>query len=230
MEIELELQKKNSTQHLGFSFNRMVNAGFTGRDQEQVKHHLDELSAKGIDVPDETPLIYPVVPTALCSAPEIEVYGKESSAEVEYVLFVNQDNQVFVGIGSDHTDRNLEEHDIPRAKQICPNMFSPVVWDLNEVSGHWDDLSMKCIVQKNQEEILYQQGSLALLMSPDELMAFVSQKVKGTLKNSVIFSGTVKMETESFVYADNVWVELNDPVLNRSIQFSYAVKPLDYII
>ncbi|MCA1784687.1 MAG: DUF2848 family protein, partial [Desulfobacteraceae bacterium] len=35
----------------------MVNAGFTGRDQAEVRHHLDELSAKGIPVPDETPLI-----------------------------------------------------------------------------------------------------------------------------------------------------------------------------
>jgi len=208
----------------------MVNAGFTGRDQEEVKHHLDELSAKGIDVPDSTPLLYPVIPNTLSTAAQIEVYGKETAGEIEYVLFVKSDTEIYVGIGSDHTDRKLEEHDIPRAKQISPNLISPLVWDLNDVSDHWDNLSMECTVKKNQEETLYQKGSLSLLMSPKELLEFVSQKVKGPLNNTVIFSGTVKMETESFVYADSFSGKLIDPKLNRSIGFSYEIKPLDYMV
>lgn len=229
MEISLLLEKNNMIESVPFTVNRMVNAGFTGRDQKEVKHHLDELSAKGIDVPDSTPLLYPVIPNTLSIATQIEVYGKETAGEIEYVLFVKSDTQIYVGIGSDHTDRKLEEQDIPRAKQITPNIMSPLVWDLNDVSDHWDNLSMECTVKKGQEEILYQKGSLGLLMSPKELLEFVFGKVKGPLNNTVIFSGTVKMETESFIYADSFSGKLIDPKLNRSIGFNYKIKPLDYM-
>ncbi len=230
MEIQLSLQKNNTLTPLSFSFDKMINAGFTGRDQKEVKHHLDELSAKGIDVPDSTPVLYPVIPSALTTKTECDVYGDETSGEIEYVLFVKDKKTIYVGIGSDHTDRNLEEHDIPRAKQISPNLTSPVVWDLNDVDGHWDDLTMECSVQKEGKTLLYQKGGLGLLMSPDELLELISKKIQGPLENLVIFSGTVKMETDDFVFADNFSGLLTDPTLNRSIGFEYKVNPLDYMV
>ena len=233
MEISLFLEKNDATQAtqaIEFTVDRMVNAGFTGRDQDEVQHHLDELSAKGIDVPDSTPLLYPVIPNTLSVAPEIQVYGGETAGEIEYVLFVKNETEIYVGIGSDHTDRKLEEHDIPRAKQITPNLISPLVWKLEDVADHWDSLSMECSVKKDHEEFLYQRGSLGLLMSPKELLTFVSEKVEGPLKNIVIFSGTVKMETEAFVYADSFSGKLIDPKLNRCIGFDYKIKPLDYMV
>jgi hypothetical protein len=229
VEIQLSHQKNNTITPLSFSFDKMINAGFTGRDQKEVKHHLDELSAKGIDVPDQTPVLYPVIPSTLTIASEIDVYGDETAGEIEYVLFVKDKTCVYVGIGSDHTDRNLENHDIPRAKQITPNLISPVVWDLNDLADHWDDLRMECSVQKGKETFLYQKGSLSLLMSPDELLELISKKIKGPLENIVIFSGTVKMETEDFVFADRFSGLLVDPVLNRSIGFDYGVNPLNYM-
>ncbi len=229
MEIQLSLQKNNTLTPLSFSFDKMINAGFTGRDQKEVKHHLDELSAKGIDVPNETPVLYPVIPSTLTIDNKIDVYGDETAGEIEYVLFVKNKTCIYVGIGSDHTDRNLEEHDIPRAKQITPNLISPVVWDLNDVADHWDDLSMECTVQKEGETQLYQKGGLGLLMSPGELIELISKKVNGPLENMVIFSGTVKMETEDFVFAEIFSGLLIDPTLNRSIGFDYKVNPLDYM-
>ncbi len=230
MEISLILEKNNMSQVVPFTVNRMVNAGFTGKNQEEVKHHLDELAAKGIPVPESTPLLYPVIPNTLSTASEIEVYGEETSGEIEYVLFIKNDAEIYVGIGSDHTDRKLEENDIPRSKQITPNIISPLVWDLNDVADHWDSLNMECTVEKNQKKTLYQKGSLGLLMSPKELLEFVSQKVKGPLSNIVIFSGTVKMETDSFVFADAFSGKLVDPKRNRSIGFGYKIRPLDYMI
>ena len=229
MEIKLLLQNGHTLTPFSFSVDKMVNAGFTGRDQAEVRHHLDELSAKGIDVPDSTPTLYPVIPSALTTETSIEVYEEETSGEIEYVLFVKDSQEIYIGIGSDHTDRKLEEFDIPRAKQITPNLISPVVWDLNDVAEHWDDLSMECSVKKNGETYLYQKGGLGLLMSPSELIEFISKKIEGPLKNIVIFSGTVKMETEEFVFADTFSGLLSDPTLNRNIEFSYAVKPMNYM-
>ncbi len=230
MEIQLALQKDNTVISVPFSVDRMVNAGFTGRDQKEVRHHLDELAAKGIEVPDSTPLLYPVIPNTLTRAKDITVYDGQTAGEIEYILFVENKDRILVGIGSDHTDRKLEELDIPRAKQISPNVFSPLVWDLADVNAHWDELSMECTVQKDGEDILYQKGGLNLLMSPDELLDFVSKKIDGPLENIVIFSGTVKMETEEFVYADKFSGNLTDAALARSIAFEYTVKPMDYMV
>lgn len=229
MEIQLFLQKNHTLTPLSFTVDKMVNAGFTGRDQAEVRHHLDELSAKGIDVPETTPTLYPVIPSTLTCNPSIEVYGQETSGEIEYVLFVKNDKEIYVGIGSDHTDRKLEEFDIPRAKQITPNLISPVVWDLNDVVGHWDDLSMECTVKKGADTLLYQKGSLGLLMSPSELLEFVSKKIEGALDNTAIFSGTVKMETDDFVFADTFSGLLTDPTLDRRIGFSYSIHPMNYM-
>ncbi|MDT8378002.1 MAG: DUF2848 family protein [Desulfotignum sp.] len=229
MEIQLKLQKNGREIAVPFHVDRMVNAGFTGRDQKEVRHHLDELSAKGIEVPTETPLIYPVIPDTLTTAEKIVVYGPETSGEIEYVLFIKDETEIYVGIGSDHTDRKLEETDIPRAKQMCPNVISPVVWDLEDVAGHWDDLVMSCRVEKDGSDLEYQKGSLDLLMSPAELMAFVAGKVTGPLSDMVIFSGTVKMETPEFVFADHFSGRLTDPVLKRELVFTYRIHPMDYL-
>ncbi len=230
MDIRLILEKDKKQTPLDFHVDRMINAGFTGRNQAEVRHHLDELSAKGIPVPDETPLIYPVIPATLTMADKIVVYEQETSGEIEYVLFIKNENEIYVGIGSDHTDRKLEETDIPRAKQMCPNIIANRVWDLTDVAGHWDDLVMACRVEKNGSDLVYQNGGLDLLMSPAELMAFVSDKVTGPLTNMVIFSGTVKMETPEFVFADRFSGSLTDPVLKRELAFSYRICPMDYMV
>ena len=91
MDIQLIREKDKKQTPLRFHVDRMVNAGFTGRDQAEVRHHLDELSAKGIPVPDETPLIYPVIPATLICDEKIVVYGQQTSGEIEFVLFVKNE-------------------------------------------------------------------------------------------------------------------------------------------
>ena len=76
------------------------------------------------------------------------------------MLLIENDDRVYVGVGSDHTDRKLEEWDIPRAKQICPNIIGPKVWALEDVAGHWDELTLRCRQVVDSAEILYQEGKL----------------------------------------------------------------------
>lgn len=229
LQIDLTLETGEGSRALTFSYARMVNAGFTGKNQEEVRHHLDELAEKGIEVPDSTPTLYPVVARALSTESIMEVFGNETSGELEYVLFVKNENEVYVGVGSDHTDRNLEEFHIPRSKQICPNIVSGTVWPLAELQAHWDSLKMSCTVVKDGKEILYQEGTLGLLLNPAELMDFVKSKIDGALENIVIYSGTFKMLTDEFVYADRFSGELVDEKTNRKLSFSYDVLPLDYM-
>ena len=116
MEIILELQTKEGISALSFIYDRMVNAGYTGKNQDEVRKHIEELAAKGIPGPASTPTLYPVICNTLTTEPAVEVYSEKTSGEAEYALLVVNENEVYVGIGSDHTDRHLEETDIPQSK------------------------------------------------------------------------------------------------------------------
>jgi len=229
MEIVLTLEEKDRSEPLNFAYTRMVNAGYVGRDQEEVRRHIDELAKKGIPGPKHTPTLYPVIPRTLLTDSKIEVYGNETCGEVEYVLLIENENTIYVGVGSDHTDRHLEETDIPRAKQICPNVISRRVWSLAEVTDHWDDLVIEASVVKEGEEILYQQGPLALIMDPKSLMEFVASKVKFPLENLIIYSGTLGSLTGEFVFGEQFMAKLTDPKLGRSLNLSYEVLPMNYM-
>ena len=229
MKLELVLESKQGRRELAFTYSRMVNAGYVGKNQEEVRRHIEELAAKGIPGPKSVPVLYPVVCHALTTDSVIEVYGSETSGEVEYVLCVVSEDEVYVGLGSDHTDRHLEETDIPRSKQICPNLMGQTVWPLEEVESHWDDLLIAANVVKDGKDTLYQEGHLGLLLNPTELMSFVKSKIGGPLENLIIFSGTMGMLTGEFVFGERFSAKLMDEKLNRRLEISYDIRPLDYL-
>jgi hypothetical protein len=225
--IDLALERKDRQTPLRFAYKRMVNAGYTGRNQAEVRKHIEELARKGIPGPPTTPTLYPVIRQALVKDPVIEVYSRETCGEAEYVLLIENESRIYVGLGSDHTDRKLEEWDIPRAKQICPNVIGATVWALEDVVGHWDELVLRCRQVVDGKEILYQEGALSRLMAPKELMAFVCSKLGAPLDGTIIFSGTMAALTGGFVYGDKLSAELADPKLNRRLALEYDVHPLD---
>ena len=229
MKLELVLENKQERRDLAFTYNRMVNAGYVGKNQEEARRHIEELAAKGIPGPKSIPVLYPVICNALILDSEIEVYENETCGEVEYVLCIVTEDEIYVGLGSDHTDRHLEKTDIPRSKQICPNLMSRTVWPLKEVENHWDDLLMSANVVNQGEETLYQQGRLGLLLNPAELMSFVKSKIPGPLENIIIFSGTMGMLNGEFIFGEKFSPQLIDEKLNRRLEFSYNIKPLDYL-
>jgi hypothetical protein len=226
LDLNLVLERTYERRPLIVACDRMVNAGYVGKNQQEVRRHIQELAAKGIPGPKSTPTLYPVVCRALTTDSVIEVYGDKTSGEAEYVLLVVSEDHVYVGVGSDHTDRRLEESDIPRAKQICPNVLSRTVWPLAEVEKHWDDLLLSATVVKDGKTIRYQEGRLGLLLNPAELMDFVKQKIRGPLKNLVIFSGTMGMLTHDFVFAERFSARLIDEKLGRRLEATYDIFPL----
>ncbi|MEJ2024832.1 MAG: DUF2848 family protein [Deltaproteobacteria bacterium] len=123
----------------------------------------------------------------------------------------------------------MEGTDIPRAKQICPNIISRRIWPLAEVMNHWDDLAIEARVVKKGKEILYQQGLLALIMDPKALMEFVASKVPAPLEDLIIYSGTLGSLTGEFVFGEEFSAKLTDPKLGRSLDLRYKVLPMQYM-
>jgi hypothetical protein len=44
VEVSLTLERRAGREPLAFRYDRMVNAGYTGRNQAEVRHHIEELA------------------------------------------------------------------------------------------------------------------------------------------------------------------------------------------
>ncbi len=227
--LNLTLKKKSGIQPLSFSVRRMVNAGYVGRDQEAVREHIEELKKEGVPVPEETPALYPVASYLITTDDVLEVVDESTSGEAEFVLLL-ENGEIYVGVGSDHTDRNLEASSIIKSKQICPNVISSVVWPYEEVKAVWDKLVLRSWVGKGKKRLLYQEAKLFSIMSAEDIVSFVRSKVKDeNLNGLVIYSGTVPSLTGQIIYGDSFEVELYNPQTSDSLRCRYGIRLLNYL-
>ena len=227
--LHLTLKRKAKTESLDFSVRRMVNAGYTGRNQEAVRSHIEELKKEGVPAPEETPTLYPVASNLIIINDSLEVVDEFTSGEAEFVLLLDG-TKIYVGVGSDHTDRKLEVSSIIKAKQICPNVISPVVWLYEEIKDCWDDMTLRSWVEKNGQKILYQEAKLRAIMSVEDILAFVKSKViDSNLDGMIIYSGTIPVLGGETVYGDGFVVELYNPKNNDSLFCGYRIRLLDYM-
>lgn len=216
----LSLRVHGDTTSLTFSPEALVIAGFTGRDQDAVRHHIDELLEHGIPPPEEVPAFYVVPRELLTTTEEIEVSGTQTSGEAEPVLLCT-DNQWFVGVGSDHTARDLERVDILQSKKACQKVISREVFPYDSVAEHWDTMVLRSWV--GAEERPYQEGSLAELMPIPELLLHLRKTLGKEPDNLAIFLGTVPLRTRGFVFGDRYTVELSDRAEGTAVRATYAV-------
>jgi hypothetical protein len=209
-------------------YDKLIMAGYTGRDQREVQAHIDELRTHGIPAPSHIPTLFACAPALLTPAAEIAVLGEHTSGEGEAALFV-ADGEILVGVGSDHTDRALEVTDIPRSKQVCAKPVSATVWRFSDVADHWDELVLRSWVRDGGEPIRYQEGALARLMTPEDVLAYVRAHIQMPDEPMALFTGTLPLLTDGFRPAATFAVELTDPRRNRSLRCEYAVRLLNYL-
>lgn len=130
--LQLYLENGGKDLEFWFDMRRLVNAGYTERDQERVRKHIEELKKEGIPALDSTPTASEVITKLFYFEDEIELVGEKTSGEGEFVLLWGE-GQVYVGVGSDHTDHELETVSIIKSKQVYLNVMSNHVWDLQDV-------------------------------------------------------------------------------------------------
>lgn len=202
----------------------MLNAGYAGRTQEKVQEHIEELKKLGIPGPAEIPTLYPITFNQMTLKQHIDVQGEQTSGEIEYILLQHA-GEWLVTVGSDHTDRELEQFSVEKSKQACPNVLASCLWPVTEVLEHWDQIQLRAWVTKDGTSVLYQDETLAALLPFKELLDFVRSKLSGSLESIPIFSGTIAT-LEGLIFADSFKMEMVDPVLNRSIRHQYRIRPL----
>ena len=229
--LKIVLDSDGRKEEILFQIRRMVNAGYTGRNREAVRQHIEELRKEGVPAPESTPTAYEVISKLIYFDPEIEVIGNRSSGEAEFVLLCS-DHEVYVGVGSDHTDRELESVSIIKSKQICPNVMTPYVWRLNDVRKGWDEMILRSWVFNDKgEKILYQEAPLSVMMTPEDLMSFVKNKMEDKrLEGVVIYSGTIPLLGEKPNYNNYFEAELFNPDNGKKLNCAYNIQVLDFLV
>ena len=201
----------------------LVIAGWTGRDQAAVEHHIEELALLGVKRPSSTPVYYRVAAGFLTQSEQIQVLGQDSSGEAEPVLFSMREG-LFLGIGSDHTDRKVEAYSVAVSKQMCAKPVSRVLWDCREICGHWDELIVRSYIDEGKKRVLYQEGRLAQIRQPQNLID--GYVLSGKLPvGTVMFLGTFGAKG-GVRFATRFEMELFDPVLKRTIRHGYTIEAI----
>lgn len=227
MTFRFIIEEKTGKRRITYDLRGVILCGYTGRDQSAVQRHIEELKKDGIEPPSSVPTFYPKPPQGMALEGDIQVEGHETSGEVEYVLLVDG-NRVYVAVGSDHTDRELERINILKSKQVSPAILSRNLWNYKEIKDNWDQIEIRSWVLREGKRTLYQDSTLGTILPPEELIRLVQQQVKGSLKGIAIFSGTPPLVTEKIVFTDRFECELLDPVLKRKITIGYSIHTLDW--
>jgi hypothetical protein len=219
-DLTFTIDAQDTTTPLTLPIDQAVIAGWTGRDPVARDRHIAELEAIGIARPATTPIYYRVSARRLTTEDSIEVCGSDSSGEVEFVL-IGWQGRIFVGLGSDHTDRKVEAYSVTVSKQMCDKVMAPVLWELEDVIGHWDRMILRSHAWIGGKRELYQEGALDAMLPVSELIArgFEGGKLPD---GCAMFGGTFAAKG-GIRPASRFEFELEDPVLKRSIHHAYDV-------
>jgi hypothetical protein len=196
-------------------------AGWSGRYRASVQKHVDEMAAIGVPRPASVPVFYRCSATRLTTAEEIQVVG-----EVEFVL-IKTEGALWVGTGSDQTDRKVESYGITVSKQLCDKPIAPELWLYSELKPHWDELILRGRVITDGKKELYQQSAGSAIMPPAALIRQYTN-TDAMAEGWAMFSGTLPAiggirPSQRFAF------ELEDPVLGRSLRHEYTIHTLPIV-
>jgi uncharacterized protein DUF2848 len=205
------------------AIKNLVIAGWTGRNVAALEAHIKELEAIGVKRPKSVPIFYRVARSLLTTDDAIEVMADKSSGEVEFVLYALDDG-LWLGVGSDHTDRKAETIGVTLSKQLCAKPVGAVLWRYDEVKPHWDKLTLRAFATDGGARRLYQEGPVTNMRSPEELIRLHTGGDR-LAPGTAMFCGTFAVHG-GISTSGAFEMELDDPVLKRKLSHSYRIVSL----
>ena len=224
IKLELIVESQVAKEALSFEARRLVCAGWVGKDKGALQAHIDELAVEGIPGPGRTPIYMNFWPQLITTSEAIDVISGETSGELEFVVLKGSD-RLFIGVGSDHTDRGFEKYSIPASKQMYAKVMAPVVWPYWEIQSHWDQIVLRSWITSNHEKKLYQEDPLSAILNVEELMSGLPSEDNLSTEGLVLFSGTIATKA-GLVFGERFDFEMDDPILNRKIRHGYQICAL----
>ena len=198
-------------------------AGWTGRDPAAVEKHIRELEALGVKRPATTPIFYRVAAARLTTDDSIEAVGESSGGEVEFVLLQHA-GRLWVGAGSDHTDREVEKYGVTVSKQMCDKPIARCSGPTTRSRRIGTGCCCAPTWSKAASARSTRKAPVTAMLDPQRLIA--RSLPSGSLPDgTLMFCGTLAAHggvrpTSEFEF------ELEDPVLGRKIAHGYRVRTL----
>jgi len=223
MRLDLTIERRGGRERRPVEVAAVYNLGSAVRDMAAARAHQEEVERAGIANPrTPPPWVFPLAPWALVTDDAIAVQGPDTSGEVEIAMILA--DELYVGVGSDHTDRALERFSVQWSKQVCPNVLAPVVWPWAEIAAHWD----RCVLSSAVDGRPYQRFGVDHFLPPPACIEVLRSRVPAAPgQGIVLFSGTHASLDATLKLGGARWsVALEDPALGRAIRHDYTVSVL----
>jgi hypothetical protein len=222
--LAFERISADGTDEVMFDCEDLILAGWSARDEASVRGHMAELAEHGVPPPSSFPLFYRVSGYLVSQADRLEVLGPHTSGEIEYVIVAMHDG-LWVTVGSDQTDRMAEKYGVALSKQLAGKVLARTLWRLDEVRERWDSLVLRAHATIGSERVMYQEGALALMRTPDDLMQRYGKPLK---PGTIMMSGTLNA-IGGIRASSRFEMQLEDRAARRSIAHAYDISELPVI-
>ena len=238
--IEMTIQSKRDVARRTFLIGSVSGARFASRDVDGMRKRLDamlELDGHYSGATRTNPSIFHIGRYLLTQGSDIEVQGPMTGGEAE-VVAIRSGSEVFVSVGSDQCDRELDSLFPDKPKQMCPHPIASTAWPYDEVKCHWDSLRIYSHVVVGSHTVPLQDSALSELVDLEYLLAMDS--VKRLTDPMVLYCGSAPFldsaaemisdlnlpEETGMGVGDEFMVRLHDPVLDRTIEKRFRAIPL----
>ncbi len=221
--MDFKIVTKNGKSVISADIKNLMVVGFSGKDVEKTMEHIHELEKEGVKCPSEVPVPYQCDPQIVTRKEIIDVIGPKTSGEAEYLILCHE-GKFYIGIGSDHTDREMEAVSIHKSKQVCLKPCSVEFWDYEEVKDHLPQLRLISTQVVDGKEIDYQNGVAGDLLPFDVIIEKVQKEVP--LEDCLIYTGTVPL-LNGFRFGEQFSARLVDDQLGRELSLTYKIHVID---
>lgn len=221
--MDFKIVTKNGESVISADIKNLMVVGFSGKDVEKTMEHIHELEKEGVKCPFEVPVPYQCDPQIVTRKEVIDVIGPKTSGEAEYLILCHE-GKFYIGIGSDHTDREMEAVSIHKSKQVCLKPCSVEFWDYEEVKDHLPQLRLISTQVVDGKKIDYQNGVAGDLLPFDVIIEKVQKEVP--LEDCLIYTGTVPL-LNGFRFGEQFSARLVDDQLGRELTLTYKIHVID---
>jgi hypothetical protein len=222
--LEFKIWENNSSYSEKVMIHSLLCIGYAGRDEKKVMEHIEELEKIGVPRPKKVPEVYHLGTYLLATNEEINVVGDKSSGEVEFAILFHK-GKTYIGIASDHTDRDLETVSIIKSKQVCQKPIATELWDYEDIKDHWNELILRSWIEINGDKVPYQEHAITAIIPFEKVIETIKEEVDGSLDGIFVLSGTVPL-LEGFKYGTRFWASIEDPVSERKLELEYRINTL----
>jgi hypothetical protein len=238
--IQLIIERKEGPEEKVIPIGSVSCARFSSRDLEATRKELDDMIAEEGRYTAAcltNPSICRIARYLLTQDAEFDVQGSLTGGEGEFVVIRNG-AEVFISVGSDQCDREIDGIFPDKPKQMCPHPMARTAWPYEEVRDHWDSLRIHSEITCRGRTVTLQDASISELVDCEYLLAMESVQALPdpmflfggatefvpTLEDEVLRLGLPEMTCHGV--GDSFMVQLIDPVLDRTISHKFSAIPL----